>query len=194
MKIPKKAMKSKGVPLLIVKSVMLIYQNVCINWTYINIVKSIYYQTQMMLIFVMYFSDIGQCFQPAQENVWKIKNLAPLGSTTIIYLMTVTDDDRQNSRIIDRQKFFRIVWNVLILYGPFGSRTFFFGNRKNKVIKKIESSRRLSRLSVKSSPKHLRIVWSLKSRSSSKNTQSSSSIFENSFGLWYTYKKYRTSP
>ena len=46
-----------------------------------------WYQTQMPLIFVMYFLDIGQCFHlVTKKTVLAIENPAPLGSTKIIYL------------------------------------------------------------------------------------------------------------
>ena len=41
-------------------------------------------QTQIPLIFVMYFSDIGRCCSPAQKNDLKNQNPATLGTTRII--------------------------------------------------------------------------------------------------------------
>ena len=45
------------------------------------------YQTQTLLIFVMYFSDIGQCFHLAtKKSAENKKKPATLGLTRIIYL------------------------------------------------------------------------------------------------------------
>ena len=87
------------------------------------------YETQMPLIFGMYFREIGQCFQLViKKIVLEIQNPFPLGSTTLIYqifnkysrpihklckqerrnrqtTIIEDDDDRQNSRITDRQTF-----------------------------------------------------------------------------------------
>ena len=43
-----------------------------------------------------------------------------------------TTDNRQNSKITERQTFLRILWNTFI-YHQFGSGTFFSGSRKNSV-------------------------------------------------------------
>ena len=80
----------------------------------------------MPLIFVMYFSDIGQCCRPAQKNGLETQKPATLGISRIIYGIfskyfrplhklgyagsrSKGSGDRQNSRITDIQTFLRFV-------------------------------------------------------------------------------------
>ena len=41
--------------------------------------EAMFYQTQMPIVFLILFFDIGQCFCPAQKRVSKIKKSATLG-------------------------------------------------------------------------------------------------------------------
>ena len=58
-----------------------IYQNGCIDKTYIlwKFGEDICYQSQMPFIFMIFFSEKGQCCQPAPKTVLKIKYQATLG-------------------------------------------------------------------------------------------------------------------
>ena len=74
------------------------------------------YQTQMPFIFVIFFSDIGQCFCPAQTKSLKnhksghvriIQDNILLVNILGFYIswckLQTTDDNRQNSKIFDQK-------------------------------------------------------------------------------------------
>ena len=82
--------------------------------------ESIFYQTQMSLSFLILFSDIGQCFHPAQTKSFENQKSTNVGIIRIIYptfseyfrpiykLVKATDalqttDNRQKPKITVRQ-------------------------------------------------------------------------------------------
>ena len=46
------------------------------------------YSTQMPFIFVILFSDIVQCFRPAQTKIYEDQNRTMLGQTFLFFLPT----------------------------------------------------------------------------------------------------------
>ena len=78
-----------------------------IDWTRIlwNFGEDMCYQTQMPFVFVILFSDIGQCFWPVLKTVLKIKNPATLGYFWIKYCIFSTHFKSLNCcRLLTRYK------------------------------------------------------------------------------------------